>query len=395
MKIAFVVQRYGKEVMGGSELHCRLVAERLSRRGFDCTVYTTTAQDYITWKNEYLPGESILNGVVIKRYPVEKERDIESFNSYSNWIFNNPHTIEDEHRWMEEQGPFSPALIEALKEEQKLHDVFVFFTYLYYNTYWGLKSVKGKIALVPTAHDEPALHLEIMKEVFSIPRAFIFNTVSERRFLTKLFSLENKYGETVGVGVELPEKSYIDHSILNKYGVEKPFILYAGRIEPGKGCRELLNYFCRFIRNNKQLNLVFIGKLLMDLPFHPRIKYLGFIPKEDKDALMSLAEITVHPSPFESLCMAALESLSLETPILVLERTAPLKDHCLNGNCGLYYSNYEEFSACLELFLENERLRKELGKNGRIYIENNYSWEKILAKYNKIFSYLLSSLDYS
>ncbi len=390
MKVAFVVQRYGKEVMGGSELHCRLMAERLARQGLDCTVYTTTAQDYITWKNEYSPGESILNGVVIKRYPVGKERDIESFNRYSDWIFHNPHTIEDELSWMEQQGPCSPSLVEALKEEQGIHDFLVFFTYLYYNTYWGLKVVKGRTALVPTAHDEPALHLEIMKEVFTIPQAFIFNTVSERRFLTKLFALEKKYGEIVGVGVEIPEKTVSAYPILTKYGVERPFILYAGRIEPGKGCRELLNYFLRFIEKNNEVNLVIMGKLLMDLPFHPRIKCLGFIPREDKDALMSLATLTVHPSPYESLCMAALESMALETPILVLEKTAPLRDHCLNGNSGLYYANYEEFSACLELLLADEKLRNLLGKNGRLYVENNYSWNKILAKYSKIFNYLLS-----
>jgi len=174
MKVAFVVQRYGKEVMGGSELHCRQVAERLAGQGYDCTVFTTTAKDYVTWKNEYPAGESLLNGVVVKRYPVEKERDIQDFNRFSDWIFSNAHTLEDEIDWMDRQGPCCPPLLKALEEERSGHDVFVFFTYLYYNTYWGLQRVPLRKALVPTAHDEPALYLDIMRAVFTAPDAFVF-----------------------------------------------------------------------------------------------------------------------------------------------------------------------------------------------------------------------------
>jgi len=387
MKVAFVVQRYGKEVMGGSELHCRLVAERLTATGHDCTVYTTTAKEYVTWKNEYPPGETILNGVSIKRFRVDKERDIDSFNKYSDWIFANKHSHKHEIEWMDRQGPCCPDLLEAIGKEEQDYDLFVFFTYLYYNTYWGLKKVKGKKALVPTAHDEPALYLDIMQEVFSAPQAFVFNTDAEKTMLKRQFSFKGKYSDVVGVGVDIPEdKKELVFS--QKYGIERPYILYAGRIEPGKGCKELIDYFLLYNQDNPGMKLVLIGKLLMDLPSHPNIRYLGFVPPEDKNAAMRHALVTIHSSYLESLCMAAQESLVVKTPILVQGKTEPLKQHCLKGSCGLWYSGSKEFALALSLFREDNRLRKIMGENGYQYIRQNYSWEKIIDKYRKIFSFL-------
>lgn len=383
MKIAFVVQRYGKEVMGGSELHCRQIAERLSDSGFDCTVYTTTAKDYVTWKNEYPPGETILNSVKVKRFLVEKERDIQSFNEFSDWIFSNKHTKKDELIWMEKQGPCCPSLLDALEKEEHKHDVFIFFTYLYYNTYWGLKKIKGKKALVPTAHDEPALYLDIMKEVFSAPHAFVFNTEAEKKMLSRNFSFGNKYQDIVGVGVDIPQTVNFS-ACLEKYNIQQPFFLYAGRIEPGKGCQEMIDYYIKYSENNVQANLVLIGKLLMELPEHPRIKYLGFISPEEKEAVMAAATATIHPSHFESLCMAALESLAVKTPIFVQENTEPLKHHCLEGNCGLWFSNYAEFAAVLDYLSVRTHLRNVLGENGLDYVRRKYSWPGIIKKYRSI-----------
>lgn len=387
MKIAFVIQRYGKEVMGGSELHCRMVAERLVDKGFDCTVFTTTAKDYVTWKNEYAAGESILNGVTIKRYDVQKPRDIESFNKYSDWIFFHPHTRGDELLWMEQQGPFSPPLIDAIEREEGEYDHVVFFTYLYYNTYWGLQAVRKPAILVPTAHDEPALHLDIMKDVFARPAAFVFNTEAEKAMLGRYFSFAGKYQDTVGVGVDVPQR-LDETSEFAKYRILSPYLLYAGRIEPGKGCQELFDYFIRYSPRRPDLNLVLIGKRLMPLPAHPRIHDMGFVSPEEKDAAMARAVATVHPSHLESLCMAALESMAVQTPILVQASTDPLRQHCLQGQSGLYFSNAREFAAAVDLLLEDGRLREALGRNGLDYVLRNYTWTQIIRKYEIMFNSL-------
>lgn len=387
MKIAFVVQRYGPEVMGGSELHCRFIAERVASAGHSVSVYTTCAKDYMTWENVYPPGTETINGVAVRRFPVAKPRDMASFNEYSDWIFSNEHTEKDELEWLDRQGPATPDLLEALERDERNHDAFIFFTYLYYTTYWGMKRVKGRKTLVPTAHDEPALRLGIMRDVFAAPAAFMFNTGAEKAMLGRRFSFEGKYQEIIGVGVDIPEPPDTA-AFRREHGLEGPFILYAGRIEPGKGCQELIDDYLDFLPRRRDLKLVLIGNLLMDVPSHPNIRYLGFVPTQVKNAAMAAAAVTVHPSHLESLCMAAQESLAVRTPILVQEAAEPLKEHCLRGQCGLYYSNSREFGAVLGLLLGDARLRKALGENGFAYVRKNYAWPEILAKYERLFRFL-------
>jgi len=137
VRLAFIVQRYGTEILGGAEYLCRLMAERIAQK-HDVDVITTCARDYVTWKNEYPEGADRVRGVTVRRFAVSETRDIAAFNQYSDWIFTNAHTRDHEMEWLRKQGPWSPALIEYLRRQHQQYDALIFFTYLYAPTVLGL-----------------------------------------------------------------------------------------------------------------------------------------------------------------------------------------------------------------------------------------------------------------
>jgi len=380
IKVGVVVQRYGEEVVGGAESLARVVSERLNSNGFDVTVFTTTAGDYRTWKNIYPPGESILKGVMIKRFAVDKERDINRFNKYSEDFFSENPETRDEKKWINEQGPFSPALIEALKTEQIHFDVFLFFTYLYYPTIEGLRVVTKPAILFPTAHDEPPIYLNLMKEVFQKPKALFFLTDAEMKFVKKRFAPDNKL-ELVRTGVDV-SKSGSEEYFREKYYLFSPYILYAGRIEKGKGLELVFEVFPE-LKKNRLINLVLIGKKLMDIPAMEGIRYLGYISEADKVSAFRHAVLSIQPSPLESLSITTLESFAQKTPVLVNQNCEVLVEHINLSEGGLLFSNKEEFIGQFFKMFDDRRLRLKMGNNGYRYIQKYYSWEKVLEKIRK------------
>ena len=181
-----VVQRYGEGVDGGAEVHCRAVAQHLAARGHRVTVLTTTAQDYLSWANHFAPGDSELEGVVVKRFPVARRRWMRPFNLWSRKVYQGGQPIDTQWRWLVRQGPYCPELIQHLVDREGDYEAIVFFTYLYFPTAAGLPLVPRRALLVPTAHDEPTLYLPLFRPVFHLPRVIIYNTQSERELVQRV-----------------------------------------------------------------------------------------------------------------------------------------------------------------------------------------------------------------
>jgi len=376
IRVAAVVQRYGREIVGGSETLARDVAERLSASGFDVTVFTTTAKDYVTWQNHFRPGESVLRGVTIRRFPVDRPRDIESFNRFSTEFFAEDPALRHEAKWIFEQGPFCPDLTAAIAREQDDFDVFLFFTYLYFPTVEGIPLIHRPVILFPTAHDEPPLYLAAMRPVFSRPATLMFLTRAEQDLVARRFSPPGR-SMLVRTGLDLtpaPDET----AFRQRHSIYFPYLLYAGRIERGKGLEAVFEHFAT-VRSRRLVELILIGKKLMDLPAQEGVRYLGYVSEEEKRAAFRGALCSVQPSPLESLSITTLESFAQETPVLVNRECAALMEHVTLSHGGLAYSGGEEFVTAVDTFLHKRRERRAMGKGGLAYVRDHYSWPAVMA----------------
>jgi glycosyltransferase involved in cell wall biosynthesis len=384
LRIGMVVQRYGEGVDGGAEVHCRAVARRLAARGHQVTVLTTTAQDYLSWANHFPPGQSELEGVALRRFPVARRRWMKPFNLWSRKVYRGGQPIDAQWRWLVRQGPYCPALIEHLVEREEDYEAIVFFTYLYFPTAAGLPLVPRRALLVPTAHDEPTLYLPLFRPVFHLPRSIIYNTASERELVERVTGNRQVPGRVVALGIDPPAAGG-GAAFKQRHGIEGPMVLYLGRVDVMKGCREMLEHFARLAAEPDMagLKLVLVGKQRMEVPRRPGVLSLGFVEEAERDAALDAADFLVMPSPHESLSMVTLEASAAGKPVLVNAACEVLDQYVGQAGAGLSYRDYEQFRAAVQGLLAEPRRAAALGQAGAAYVAAHYGWEPVLAAYEQ------------
>lgn len=380
MKIACVVQRYGAEVTGGAEAHCRAIAERLAEQ-HDVTVLTSCARDYLNWRNHYPPGESTLGPVRIRRFPVSHPRRLHRFADLSHDVLGRRSSIEAQHAWFEENGPTTPGLIDYLRTDGQQYDLVLFWSYRYYPTFFGVPVVRDRAVVVPTAEEDPAIWLDVLRDWFTLPAGYVFLTEEEREVVAGRARSPLPPSCVIGSGLEpagLPHPEL--RSQLADLGVTLPYALYLGRVEKNKGCDTLFRHYRRYVEQGRPtMPLVLAGPEFMEVPSHPQIRPLGFVPEHLRETLLSSARVLVMPSPYESLSLVLLEAWNHGVPALVNGGCKVLKGQTLRANGGLYYHHANEFIEGLTRFATDQDMATRFGAQGRAYVDTWYRWSRVMA----------------
>ena len=381
MKLACVVQRYGADIAGGSEAHCRDLAERLAR-AHDVTVLTTCARDYVTWANAIPAGETRERGVRVLRFTVARRRHLRTFANLSDRVFDGGAPWKVQDAWFTENGPTTPGLLAHLREHGTDYDLVLFWTFRYAPSYFGVPLVRDRAVLVPTAEEDPAIRLDVLEAFFALPAGWLFLTPEEQMLVSDRAGRTLSPAAIIGSGLD-PVDVRPGRELLDAAGIPPRYVLYLGRVDRNKGCDTLFDYFQEYART-ADVTLVLAGPAKMRIPEQPRIRALGYVPDATRAALLAHAQVLVVPSRYESLSIVLLEAWNHGVPALVNARCRVLDGQVRRANGGLTYRSGGEFREALDFLLSREDSRAAFGRQGLEYVEREYRWPIVMDRVERL-----------
>jgi len=381
MKLAYVVPRYGLEVLGGAELGARMLAERLvALQGWEVEVITTCALDTRTWADEYEPGTVCLNGVQLHRFVSRAGRD-PAFEELSQRVLHPPEaaSAEDQQRWIDMQGPLCPDVVARAADSDA--DLVVFYPYLFYPTVRGVPAVGRRAVMHPAAHDELPIRLPLFAEVFTAASGLVFQTHGERHLVETLFPVAHRPQVVMGLGVEESDGDAV--AAREALGVgQSPYFLYVGRVDDGKGTGLVASWFAAWKdRVRTDVRLVLAGPVLDRPPPHPDVIVPGPIDEATKWGGLRGALGLMQPSPHEAFSILLMEGWTAGLPALVNGGCVATREHCERSGGGLWFTGYASFEAALTRLTGDAGLRSTLGDRGRSYVERFFRWPGLISRY--------------
>jgi glycosyltransferase involved in cell wall biosynthesis len=381
--LGFVVPRYGAEIVGGAETLARGFAEKLPADRFTVEVLTTCARDHHTWANVLPSGEERSGTVTVRRFAVSA-RDVGRFLAIQQRMSEGfSLELEEELAWVE-GSVNSEDLYDYLDAERERFSALIFLPYLFGTTLLGTQIVPARSVLIPCLHDEPFAYLRVVRHLFRSVRAVLFNSAPERSLARRLYGGANE-APVVGFGFDPGEPvKGASRAFRARYGLDGDYLLYFGRKEGGKNLPLLLECFGACRDAGRGLSLVVAGDGSIDAS--SGIDGLVDLPRlseDEKNAACAGALAVCQPSVNESFSIVLMEAWLQETPALVNARCPVTCHHVARSNGGLYFNDATEFAAEVDYLRGHRDDRRELGRQGRRYVVENYSWPTVLGRFQR------------
>ena len=385
MRLAIIAPRlYEPGTVGGAETLLYTLARDAAAAGCKVELLTTCAKSHVTWANEAPEGAFERDGMTVRRFAVNGNRDVDAFNTYNATICRGE-TLSDEEEadWLR-QSVNSDALTDHLAAHLGEYDRVLAGPYLFGIVEAAMRVAGDKGLLVPCLHDEAFARVRRIAAMFGRIRGCLFNTEPERLLAHRLYPNFHPVVEAV-VAMGIPSFEADPEAFARRRGlVGIDYVMYSGRREPLKGTPLLLDYLDLYRqRTGRDVRLVLTGSGPVEPPrtLEKAVLDLGFVSEEEKREAMAGAAVFCHPSVNESLSIVLIEAWLARTPALVHSRGEVLRDQCRRANGGLWFRNYPEFEVALTYLLDHPEDRKRMAESGREYAIRTYSPEAVTRRF--------------
>jgi len=234
----------------------------------------------------------------------------------------------------------------------------------------------------------------------TLKRASTVVTVSEATKLDALKRLPLQPGnfrvipDAVDEQMALPVSEAERKETLERYFINDPFVLYAGRIQTHKNVPRLIEAFAVVksqLENHwkfHNLKLIVIGD---DMTADPNVRhtvlrtrtqnsvrFLGFVPMETLRVFYDQATAFLFPSLYEGFGMPPLEAMSHGTPV-VTSNVSSLPEAVGDAAVLVNPENVFDIGRGLRKVLLDEQYRRSLIEKGHEQVDK-FSWDRTAAK---------------
>lgn len=232
------------------------------------------------------------------------------------------------------------------------------------------------------------IYVRIMMRLYCKKASLIIsNSDLTKRDFVNILRVNGEKIKTIYLGYDRRFKRIDDDMALKKvretYRLPEKFILYVGRIHPGKNFGNLIRAFSR-IHNYVPQRIVVAGHprwgyeadyaTIGEVGLREKILFKDWVPQEDLAAFYNLADVFVLPSLYEGFGIPVLEAMACGCPV-VASNTGNLPEIARGAALLVNPRDPDEIAEAVRRVLTEDSLRIELGEKG-ILRARGFSWEK-------------------
>lgn len=369
--------------MGGHETVLREMADGLAGRGWEVDLLTSTAESIYTWENVLAPGQSVEDAITIHRFPALPHTQPERDRLGARILGGDRLDIAEQYRWVN-AGMRLPGLYDYLVEHAGDYRAIICGPYMFWACLVLADLAPDRTIILPALHDEPFARLEVYRFQMRSAHGLWFETEPELALARRL-DLVGERCELVGSAVDLPEGIDVAN-FRSRFGIDGPFLFYAGRREWGKGWPQLLQdlAFAREVLGDiPRLVTCGIGDI-GDVPDGVDVVDLGKISDSERASGQAGASAYIQPSGLEAFSRTVVEALLLETPVIANWHSAVVRWHCERSGAGLTYRDRYQFAECIRMVRDEPAALAEIARGGGpAYVRANFSWPTVLERAEK------------